>query len=221
MWEAWALSIPCVLTQLRSVWVQSSAITSGFLKSCISTCISKCEIWVMLGLFTHIAILEQTQTLEQNWMYRVVRRWCRGDVLLVSIPNRVNTCRTLLRRIWRTSEHRVNIGNHNDGNNNEWCLSMFVGFCLSVMTISCNSASWVPLIDLFLKLFWLLNEFIRLRITSSVRPSMGEPGGGGGVSTFRYSLPLAPVLCTQTLSSHELLPMYSFARLLGRNFGFK
>lgn len=50
---------------------------------------------------------------------------------------------------------------------------------------------------------------------------MGEPGGGGGMSTFRYGLPLAPVLPTQTLSSHELLPMYSFARLLGKNFGFK
>lgn len=168
----------------------------------MKSCISKCEIRVTLGLFTHIAILEQTQTLEQNWVYRVVRRWCRGDVLLVSIPNRLNTCRTLPRRIWRASEHRVKVGNHNDSNNNEWCLSMFVGFCLSVMTISCNSASWLPLIDLFLKLFWHLNEFIRLRITSSVRPSMGEPGGGGGVSTFLYGLPLAPVLPTQTLSSH-------------------
>lgn len=35
------------------------------------------------------------------------------------------------------------------------------------------------LIDLFLNLLWLLNEFIAFRITSSVRPSMGEPGDGG------------------------------------------
>lgn len=47
---------------------------------------------------------------------------------------------------------------------------MFMGFCYSAMTVSCNIASCLLLIDLFLSLLWLLNEFIVLRITSSIRP---------------------------------------------------
>lgn len=45
-----------------------------------------------------------------------------------------------------------------------------------ILPAFCSSASCLLLINLFLSLLWLLNNcIILLRITSNVRPRMGEP----------------------------------------------
>lgn len=106
----------------------------------------------------------------------------------------------------------MSAGSNND-NNNKRCLLMFLGLCLLFSyDCYCSSSSCLLLTDLFFNLFWLTEEFITLlRITSNIRPRMGEHRLE--VMVYLWHLFHHLKLCNLV---NELLCMYSFTALLGK-----